>query len=139
MAIYTEKQPNPVIAIIFLVLAFLMMYSLRQIGDRELYWNEGAHAVISQAISLDYPVSEIHGEATLNEFPLFHLLVSGLIKTGVPPTPLNARTGEFTPPGITVWALANNCSDVDIGFPITVVAKIMTEYQHYNKRCSKRE
>lgn len=84
MAIYTEKQPKPVIAIIFLVLAFLMMFSLRQIGDRELYWNEGAHAVISQAISLEYPVSEIHGEASLDEYPLFHLLVSGLIKSGVP-------------------------------------------------------
>src|SRR5688500_10898774 len=27
--------------------------------------------------------------------------------TGVPPTPLNARTGELTPPGITRWASSN--------------------------------
>src|SRR5579863_1175060 len=30
---------------------------------------------------------------------------------GVPPTPRNARTGEFTPPGISFWAQANNSSD----------------------------
>jgi hypothetical protein len=28
-------------------------------------------------------------------------------KIGVPPTALNARTGEFTPPGITCCAAAN--------------------------------
>ena len=26
------------------------------------------------------------------------------MKRGVPPTALNARTGEFTPPGVTAWA-----------------------------------
>jgi hypothetical protein len=30
------------------------------------------------------------------------------MKTGSPPTLLNALTGEFTPPGIDFWALANN-------------------------------
>lgn len=30
---------------------------------------------------------------------------------GVPPTDLNARTGEFTPPGNRVFALANNDSE----------------------------
>src|ERR687889_606198 len=33
------------------------------------------------------------------------------MKRGVPPTPLNARTGEFTPPGINSDARANNSSD----------------------------
>src|SRR5262249_33542158 len=31
---------------------------------------------------------------------------------GVPPTPRNARTGEFTPPGIRFCAVENNCSDL---------------------------
>src|SRR4030095_526938 len=31
---------------------------------------------------------------------------------GVPPTPRNARTGEFTPPGINSSAVANNCSEL---------------------------
>src|SRR6476619_2527404 len=30
---------------------------------------------------------------------------------GVPPTARKARTGEFTPPGITVWARANASTD----------------------------
>jgi hypothetical protein len=30
---------------------------------------------------------------------------------GIPPTPRNARTGEFTPPGITAWARANQAAD----------------------------
>ena len=32
---------------------------------------------------------------------------------GVPPTPRNARTGEFTPPGVTFWARAKSCSERD--------------------------
>src|SRR3984957_11343704 len=31
---------------------------------------------------------------------------------GVPPTPRKARTGEFTPPGISFWAQANSSSDL---------------------------
>ncbi len=30
---------------------------------------------------------------------------------GVPPTALNARTGEFTPPGVTRWARWNQSAD----------------------------
>src|SRR5512137_833909 len=30
-------------------------------------------------------------------------------KIGVPPTARNARTGEFTPPGMTRWEASNNC------------------------------
>ena len=30
---------------------------------------------------------------------------------GVPPTARNARTGEFTPPGITRWARANSSAE----------------------------
>jgi hypothetical protein len=33
------------------------------------------------------------------------------MKTGVPPTPLNARTGELTPPGITCCAVTNADSE----------------------------
>src|SRR5271169_241057 len=33
---------------------------------------------------------------------------------GVPPTPRNARTGEFTPPGMRSWARANQASDWEV-------------------------
>ncbi len=32
----------------------------------------------------------------------------------VPPTLLNARTGEFTPPGMCFWALAKSVSERDM-------------------------
>ena len=32
------------------------------------------------------------------------------ITSGVPPTPPNARTGEFTPPGVTFFARSNHAS-----------------------------
>src|SRR6202007_2320996 len=35
------------------------------------------------------------------------------MKRGVPPTERNARTGEFTPPGMTFWARSNSASLVD--------------------------
>jgi hypothetical protein len=33
------------------------------------------------------------------------------MKRGTPPTARNARTGEFTPPGVTAEARANNAVD----------------------------
>src|SRR5450755_2624669 len=42
------------------------------------------------------------------------------IKGGVPPTPRNARTGEFTPPGINFCDSANNPSDLDRFISISV-------------------
>src|ERR1700733_8221316 len=36
------------------------------------------------------------------------------IKSGVPPTPRKALTGELTPPGITFWARANKASDLGL-------------------------
>ena len=34
------------------------------------------------------------------------------MKRGVPPTPVNARTGELTPPGVTANARAYNAREV---------------------------
>src|SRR5947207_14182916 len=39
---------------------------------------------------------------------------ASLMKTGVPPTALNARTGDETPPGISLRALANADSELAI-------------------------
>ena len=33
---------------------------------------------------------------------------------GVPPTALKARTGEFTPPGVTRWARSNQSADPEV-------------------------
>ena len=34
---------------------------------------------------------------------------------GVPPTALKARTGEFTPPGVTRWARSNHAAELCVG------------------------
>src|SRR5437763_16921122 len=39
---------------------------------------------------------------------------ASLMKTGVPPTALNARTGEETPPGMSCRALRNAASESEI-------------------------
>src|SRR3954470_16771308 len=38
-----------------------------------------------------------------------------LMNTGVPPTALNARTGELTPPGMSCRALAHAASELVLG------------------------
>ena len=41
------------------------------------------------------------------------------MKRGVPPTALNARTGEFTPPGVTAWARSKSALDWGVGRAVT--------------------
>src|SRR4051794_22014963 len=41
------------------------------------------------------------------------------MKRGVPPTALNARTGELTPPGVTAWARSNSAAEVVGGTGLT--------------------
>src|SRR5690625_3517950 len=40
---------------------------------------------------------------------------------GVPPTAANARTGEFTPPGVTAQACSNNRADAAAAVPVCPV------------------
>jgi hypothetical protein len=54
-----------------------------------------------------------------------------LIKRGVPPTPRNARTGEFTPPGINSNARAKSASD-----RVTFFVELMRAF--YDRRLRKR-
>ena len=46
-----------------------------------------------------------------------------LINGGVPPTDLKARTGELTPPGISVFAFWNNFSDFSNAFLLRLKIK----------------
>jgi hypothetical protein len=54
------------------------------------------------------------------------------MKRGVPPTALNARTGEFTPPGVTARARSNQASLA------AVVEGIVAEVtRSLSRRCAK--
>src|SRR4029079_934321 len=46
------------------------------------------------------------------------------MKRGVPPTALNARTGEFTPPGVTARARSNRASDADVRRSLVVTGSL---------------
>ena len=68
---YEEKAPGWIAAALILVVAFLIIYSPWQLGDRELYWQEGYFA--SQAMEMDYyiPMTFAHGVVIQDSFPLF--------------------------------------------------------------------
>lgn len=85
--------------IILLVLSFLVIFSPLQLGERELYWQEGFHAAQATEMNLTLPITVAHGEAINNSFPLYPWLASIIIQyTGLPM--------EFVLRAISVLALA---------------------------------
>ena len=42
--------------------------------------------------------------------------VPAIMNRGVPPTARNARTGEFTPPGVTAWARSNRACEAGASY-----------------------
>ena len=68
---YEEKSSVWIVAVLTLVAAFLIIYSPWQLGDRELYWQEGYFA--SQAMEMDYymPMTFAHGMVIQDSFPFF--------------------------------------------------------------------
>jgi hypothetical protein len=59
----------------------------------------------------------------ISALPLFE-------KSGSPPTPLNARTGELTPPGMTACACENNCCEYVILSPTTLISASHCRLEH---------
>ena len=68
---YEEKSSVWIVAVLTLIAAFLIIYSPWQLGDRELYWQEGYFA--SQAMEMDYymPMTFAHGMVIQDSFPFF--------------------------------------------------------------------
>src|SRR3954465_3753343 len=57
------------------------------------------------------------------------------IKRGVPPTPRNARTGEFTPPGINSTARANNSSELSrVSLSVALMQAMIRQKLQYRER-----
>jgi 4-amino-4-deoxy-L-arabinose transferase-like glycosyltransferase len=75
MSIYEEKTAKTSSTIIFIVLAFIIIYPLWLLGDRELHWSEGFYAVEAMEINYWWPVAKAHGIMQPNSFPLFPWLV----------------------------------------------------------------
>ncbi|MDD4180229.1 MAG: glycosyltransferase family 39 protein [Victivallaceae bacterium] len=94
-----EKKFSKAGGILLLVLSFFVLYSPLQLGERELYWQEGFHAAQAQEMSLTLPITVAHGEVINNSFPLYPWLAS--LSVHYLELPM-----EFALRGISVLALA---------------------------------
>ena len=57
------------------------------------------------------PQEQIRSTYSFPSTSVSHAPFASRMKRGVPPTALKARTGEFTPPGVTAFARAKSASD----------------------------
>ncbi len=81
---YEEPSPSKIGAIPLLILAFLAIFSLFQLGTWELRGREGRYAAIALEITPTHPNTIAHGEQIPYSHPLFPLLVRWLRKLGLP-------------------------------------------------------
>jgi len=82
--VYDEPAPWTGKTIVFLVLAFLAIYSPFQLGTWELRWQEGRNAAIALEMPLWPPSTIAHGERMPYAHPVFPMLASFLEKAGLP-------------------------------------------------------
>src|SRR5215218_4959310 len=61
------------------------------------------------------PHEQIRSTYSLPSTSVSQAPLAEAMKRGVPPTALNARTGEFTPPGVTARARSKSSSDRRVG------------------------
>ena len=69
MPVYDEKPMRWYWASLFLIIVFLLITSPYQLGDRELYWQEGDYAAMAQDPDLFIPLAQ--GELLPSTFPMF--------------------------------------------------------------------
>ena len=81
--IYEESTPKWYWAALLLGLAFLLMYPLWQLGDRELYWREGSFAAMAMEIDWERLTIKAHGELIPMSFPLFPWIAAVLYQAGL--------------------------------------------------------
>jgi len=83
MAIFEEKKQQAGWTICFILLMFMLSYSFWDLGDRELFWNEGEYAVAAQEMDSFPPLITLHGQIHGRIFPLFPVLAKGLSACGL--------------------------------------------------------
>ena len=83
MAIHQEKCFPLWGAVLFLTVAFLLVYPLWKIGLRDLFWDEGEYAAIIAEMQSFPPDGSAHGELIFGYYPLYPMLVKGLVMLGL--------------------------------------------------------
>ena len=98
MSIHQEKSLPVWNVVLFLVLAFLLIYPVWKLGMRDLFWDEGEYAAIATELHSFPPAARAHGELIPGFFPFYPLLAKGLTLLGL--------SMEFSLRFISVAALA---------------------------------
>ena len=98
MSIHQEKSLPVWNVVLFLVLAFLLIYPVWKLGMRDLFWDEGEYAAIATELHSFPPAARAHGELIPGFFPFYPLLAKGLTLLGL--------SMEFSLRFISVVALA---------------------------------
>ena len=80
MAIFEEREPGPLVAVLVPLLAFILIFPLWHLGERDLYWTEGEYAAVAHEMGSFPPVVTAHGELAPDIYPLFPFFVSQLHK-----------------------------------------------------------
>ena len=83
MSIHKEESMPLGNAVIFLFLLFLLVYPLWKLGVRDLFWDEGEYAAIISEMHSFPPDGRAHGELLHGFYPLFPMLVKGLVMLGL--------------------------------------------------------
>lgn len=82
MPAYEEKLPKKSTSILFLLIAFFLIYSPFQLDDWQLRRREERYAAIAYEMNLNQPNTIIHGEQIPFHYPLYPLFVALMHKTG---------------------------------------------------------
>ncbi len=85
MPIYEEKRLHRRKSILYLAIAFLIIYMPFQIGSRELRWDEVYYSQMALEMNLFKPNTFVHGEVISGNYPLFPWIASIFFKAGATP------------------------------------------------------
>lgn len=83
MAVFREKNPPFIFAVLLLAAAFFFIYPLTEIGKMELFQQEGFYAALALETGSFPVVSKAHGEVVAYTYPLYPFLVKLLHSTGL--------------------------------------------------------
>ena len=83
MPVYEEIMPKKTNTLIFLLFAFLMIYSPFHLGDWQLRRKESRYAAIAYEMNLTQPNTIIHGEQVPFQYPFYPWIVALLYKMGL--------------------------------------------------------
>jgi hypothetical protein len=99
VAIFEEREPGLLAAILIPLIAFMLIFPVWHLGERDLYWTEGEYAAVAQEMGSFPPAAMAHGEIMPDVYPLFPLLASKLHK-------LSGASMEFCLRFLSVISLA---------------------------------